>query len=67
MTKVEPGQLRRWDSDSEVVVHRDMLFTVLCVIPKPAAPAWYYLINGERDWHFEKIIEEQSEVISEAR
>jgi hypothetical protein len=64
---VEAGQLRRWSKSSAVAAERDRLFLVLELNQEQTREtnpsAWYYLIGEDRDWHFENVIENQSEVV----
>ena len=62
-----PGQLRRWSKSTAVTTQRDRLFLVLELNQEQTretnSTAWYYLIGEDRDWHFENVIENQSEVV----
>jgi len=61
---VVPGQLRRWSKSTAVTTQRDRLFLVLELNQEQTRDtAWYYLIGEDRDWHFENVIENQSEVV----
>ena len=67
--RVEPGQLRRW----RVPDHpkdQDKLFMIVHSGHERVAgevlisdPVWSFIIDGHKEWHFEDIIERDSEVI----
>lgn len=67
MTKIHRGQLRRW-------VHPDhpkdvgKIFMILNEEwdRSTTEPSWEFLIDGRKDWHFEDVLERDSEAVSDA-
>ena len=67
-SKIEIGQIRRW-LDPDHPKDQDKLFMIVHRHDRVAGevsisdPTWSFIIDGRKEWHFEDVIERDSEVI----
>ena len=66
--RVELGQLRRWRVPDHPKDQDKLFMIVHCGLPRAGEvsisdPVWSFIIDGRRDWHFDDVIERDSEVI----
>lgn len=64
MTRIEPGQLRRWLRPD----HPRDIGRVFLIVERSGSddePIWSFIIDGRREWHFEDVIELDTELVSD--
>lgn len=63
---IEVGQLRRWLRPDHP---RDIgkIFLVMELTGSDDEPIWSFIIDGKHEWHFEDVIERDTELVSEGR
>lgn len=61
---IEPGQLRRWlrpDHPRDV----GKVFLVTALTGSDDEPIWSFIIDGRVDWHFDDVIERDTELVND--